>query len=243
MSEDERPALAMRLLRGFALTTGGVRAPLVWSAQRLLAYLAVQGHPVARNAIAGALWPNTVEARANASLRSSLFRVQRVSRELVDTGPQYLAIAGSVEVDLWRAKADAVRLLDTTDPGAGIEGSATRDRLSADLLPDWYGDEEWLRTEQEQFRQLRLYALEALCARLTAARRFGEAVDAGLAAVRADPLRESAHEVLVKAHLAAGNRWDALSQYERCRRLLRDELGLAPSPALRRLLPAHSETV
>jgi DNA-binding SARP family transcriptional activator len=239
MGEHE---LGLRLIRGFTLTVDGAAVPLVWSAQRLLAYLAVQAHPVARNAIAGALWPSTVEAKANASLRTSLFRVQRVSRDLIDVGSQNLAIAAPVHVDLRQARHEAALLLDTSADGSAMLTTATRARLSADLLPGWYGDEDWLLTEQEQYRQLRLYALEALCARLIVARRYGEAVDAGLAAVRADPLRESAHEMLVKAHLAAGNRRDAMSQYERCRRILHDELGLPPSPALRRLLPVVQKT-
>jgi DNA-binding SARP family transcriptional activator len=239
MGEHE---LGLRLIRGFTLTVDGAAVPLVWSAQRLLAYLAVQAHPVARNAIAGALWPSTVEAKANASLRTSLFRVQRVSRDLIDVGSQNLAIAAPVDVDLRQARHEAALLLDASADGSAMLTTATRARLSADLLPGWYGDEDWLLTEQEQYRQLRLYALEALCARLIVARRYGEAVDAGLAAVRADPLRESAHEMLVKAHLAAGNRRDAMSQYERCRRILHDELGLPPSPALRRLLPVVQKT-
>ena len=41
--------------------------------------------------------------------------------------------------------------------------------------------------ERERFHQLRLHALEALCDRLTTAGRYGEAIDAGLAAVTAEP--------------------------------------------------------
>jgi DNA-binding SARP family transcriptional activator len=90
--------------------------------------------------------------------------------------------------------------------------------------------------EQEQYHQLRLYALEAMAKRLTTAGRHGEAVAAALAAVRAEPLRESAHRVLIDAHLAAGNRAAAQHQYEQCRRVLLDELGLEPTKSLRHLL-------
>ncbi len=75
-----------------------------------------------------------------------------------------------------------------------------------------------------------------MCERLTTARRYGEAVEAGLAAVRAEPLRESAHQVLVKVHLAEGNRFEATRQYQNRRRLLQSELGLEPSPGLTELL-------
>jgi hypothetical protein len=62
--------------------------------------------------------------------------------------------------------------------------------LSADLLPDWYDD--WVLLEAEDWRQLRLHALEALAGRLIALGCWGEAANAAGAAVRAEPLRESA---------------------------------------------------
>ena len=75
--------------------------------------------------------------------------------------------------------------------------------LSADLLPDW--TEDWVLMERESYHQLRLRALEALCRRLTANGRFGQAVQAGLAAVSGEPLRESARQALIEAHLAEHN--------------------------------------
>jgi len=36
--------------------------------------------------------------------------------------------------------------------------------------------------------------------------------------------------LLMEAHAAAGNRAEALWVYERCRKILREELGSAPSP-------------
>ena len=107
----------------------------------------------------------------------------------------------------------AHQLLDNATACHDILTTATQADLSADLLPDWY-DDDWVLVEREQYHQLRLHALEAMCARLTSIGRFGQAVQAGLAAVQGEPLRESAHYILIKAHLAAGNRWEATRQYE-----------------------------
>ena len=49
-------------------------------------------------------------------------------------------------------------------------------------------------------------------------------------AIEAEPFRETAHQHLMRAHAAAGNRADALRAYERCRCLLAEELGVSPSP-------------
>ena len=48
----------------------------------------------------------------------------------------------------------------------------------------------------------------------------------------AEPLRESAHRVLIDAHVGAGNRGEALRQFRVCRALLERELGLPPGPDL-----------
>jgi Bacterial transcriptional activator domain len=71
---------------------------------------------------------------------------------------------------------------------------------------------------------------------LTGAGRFGAAVQAGLAAVAGEPLRESAHRTLIRAHLAEGNPGEAVRQYHLYRRLLADELAIEPSPAIRGLV-------
>src|SRR5215207_2972089 len=99
--------------------------------------------------------------------------------------------------------------------------------VSGDLLPDWY--DEWIAVDRERLRQLRVHALEALCERWTAERRFGEALEAGLAAVQVEPLRESAHRALIGMHLAEGNVVEAVRQYETCKRLMARELGVRPS--------------
>jgi DNA-binding SARP family transcriptional activator len=106
--------------------------------------------------------------------------------------------------------------------------------LHADLLPEW--DEEWLGVEQEAYRQKRLHALERSAAALCEHGRYTDALAAGLGAVRSEPLRESAHRRVIEVHLAEGNLSEALRHYDGYRRLLAQELGLAPSQRLRRMV-------
>ncbi|GHH66712.1 hypothetical protein GCM10017673_12710 [Streptosporangium violaceochromogenes] len=228
--------VSLRLLKGFALCVGQNRVSISSSAQRLVAFLALQDSPRARAYVAGTLWPDATTSRANANLRSSLWRAARMGHQIIEASSQELAIGKRITVDIRDAAARAHRLLDTSRSCDDILTMQTLTDLSADLLPDW-SESDWVLIEQEQYHQLRLHALEAMSERLIAARRHGEAVAAGLAAVRAEPLRESAHRVLVKAHLSAGNRAAALRQYEQCRTVLRNELGLEPSQTLKNLLP------
>jgi DNA-binding SARP family transcriptional activator len=235
MRTEGTQEVTLRLLKGFTLLVGERRVTLSSSAQRLLAFLALQEQPRTRTYVARTLWPDATTSRANANLRSSLWRALRAGHRVIDASAQEMALAMDITVDIHDAVAHAHRLLDTSCRCEDILTRQTRDDLSADLLPEW-SDNEWVLIEQEQYHQLRLYALEAMSIRLTSAGRHGEAVAAGLAAVRAEPLRESAHHALIDAHLAAGNRGAARHQYEQCRRVLRDELGLEPSDTLQYLL-------
>ncbi len=221
----------LRLLNGFELVCDGVTVPLPMSAQRLVAFLALHRRPALRAYVAGALWLETSEERAHANLRSTLWRLHRCNKELVEVSVHQLRLGPRVQVDLLEAETLARGALDVT-PGGGLEVSP--DVLTVDLLPDWYDD--WALIEREQFRQLRLRALDALCERLTRAGRFGEALELGLSALAGEPLRESAHRALVRVHLAEGNIGEAIRQYELCRRLLGERLGVEPSEQMDKLL-------
>jgi len=96
-----------------------------------------------------------------------------------------------------------------------------------ELLPDWYDD--WVLQERERLRQLRLLALEAAGERLLETGRRSEASIVALAAVCADPLRETAYRLLIRSHLAAGNLAEAVRQFGIFRARLWRELGLEPS--------------
>jgi DNA-binding SARP family transcriptional activator len=227
--------MVLNLLHAFSLTIRMERVALSSGAQRLVAFLALNQQLMSRAYVAGALWPETTDARANANLRSALWRVQRACSGIVITSPQRLGLASEVVVDVQQAMTGAYRILDGTDSCDEVLRADMLSLLSTDLLKDWYGD-DWILEHRERFHHLRLHALEAMCERFAAAGRYGEAVQAGLAAVRAEPLRESAHRALVKVHLSEGNWVEATRQYDNCCSLLRNELGLGPSPAMQVLL-------
>ena len=52
------------------------------------------------------------------------------------------------------------------------------------------------------------------------------AIDVAEEVLAAQAFRESAYRLLMRAHVAAGNRADALWVYERCKKLISNELGL-----------------
>ncbi len=203
----------------------GDAASIPTQAQRLLALLAVHAHQ-SRATVSGILWADASQTRAQANLRNAVWQVGLRSRDLLCCDRSSVALRPGTTVDLVEAREQAERALDG---GLGLA-----DALHQDLLPHW--DEEWLVMEREHQRQLRLHALEARSATLCRAARYPEAVEAALAAVQAEPLRESAQHALVRAHLAEGNLHEAIRQLDLYRCQLDSQLGIAPGHALVQLV-------
>jgi SARP family transcriptional regulator, regulator of embCAB operon len=230
------PDFLVVLLGGFALFWGGRVLGIPRASQRLLAFLALHGGMINRAAVAGTLWPDASEHNASTNLRSALARLQSTARRALAVSRLELGLAQGVTVDLRYGQRLARRLLDpAVTPDRSELGAAAVPVLSAELLPDWY-DDDWALIEAEDWRQLRLHALEALAARLLALRRWGEAAGAAGAAVRAEPLRESSRATLIQVHLAEGNQSEAVREFARYRALLAAELGLTPTARLHELI-------
>lgn len=222
----------LTLLGGFTLHVGDSEVRLALCAQRLLAFLAVNDRALSRSQVAGTLWSSMSESRATANLRTTLWRLRHPRLTLVRAGRVELSLGSDVHVD-FREVAALARSVSVASaaPGSFLVEPC---HLSGPLLPGW--DDDWVVMERERVEQLRLHALESLCEGFTAVGRYAEAVEAGLAAVHAEPLRETAHAVLIAAYVAEGNRARALRQFELYRRMLWDELRLRPSPPLQRLV-------
>ena len=226
----------LTLLGGFVFSVGGdALLGISASSQRLLAFLALRERAMTRHHVAGTLWPESTDERAGGSLRSAVSRLDGPARQAVKVTALDLGLAEGVVVDVHHSEPLARRLIDSdAAPSDDDIGAPAVSALSDDLLPGWYDD--WAVIAAEDWRQLRLHALEAVASRLTDADRLAEAAAAALAAVRAEPLRESARAALIRVHMAEGNQSEALGEFERYRVLLHSELGISPTSRLSQLL-------
>jgi DNA-binding SARP family transcriptional activator len=231
---DSTPLARVGLLDGFTLSLAGggpgSTLDLPRAEQRLVAHLSLSGRQQ-RTVIAGQLWPDVPEVRAHGSLRSALWRLHKVAPGLITVSCGALCLSVDVRLDVRELTEWARRVMD---PRAPVDGLAAGDLLRGDLLPGWYDD--WVLLERERLRQLRMHALEALAEKYAAAARYGDAVQAAYAAVRAEPLRESAHRTVVRVHLAEGNVAEAVRAYESFQEMLADEIGATPTPQMCRLI-------
>jgi DNA-binding SARP family transcriptional activator len=227
--------LRLVLLGGFGFWHGGREIIIATSGQRLVALLALYGRPLSRVRAAGILWPEYSARRSLGNLRTALWRVNQACDGLILVMNSAIALRDDVRVDVDRLKAFAGNLSASGPGSKPVDLNAmTLQELAADLLPDWY--EEWVQDDRESVRQLRLHALEDLAGALCQAGRHNEGIQAALAAIRLEPLRESAHRTLLNIHLLEGNWFEARRHYERCKRLFIDELGVGPSESISCLL-------
>jgi len=230
-SAPDGPRFQLRLLDGFVFERAGRVVPMPHSLCRVVAFLGVRGR-CGRAEVAGTLWPEVTEARAQASLRTVLWRLNQLEATLV-TGREMLSLSDAVEVDVREFVAcarDALRDGAVPLPPSRLPALS----LTGELLPGWY--EDWVLFERERLRQLRMHALEAVAEQLTQAKRHSEAIEAAMVAVRLEPLRESATRALISAHLAENNVVEAVRKFESFRDELTHELGVEPTPELERLV-------
>jgi DNA-binding SARP family transcriptional activator len=227
-----RPPTQLRLLGGFELLHGGAPVGVPAAARRLLAFVALRDRAVTRTQAAGVLWDESSEEHAAGNIRTLLWSLRKVDAPTVTAADGLLRVDPALSVDITAMTTTAKLILDDPDqlPLLDIE------MFADDLLPDWYDD--WLAPERERLRQLRLHALEALCCRYTSTGRIHQAIQAGLSAVEAEPLRESANHALISAYIAEGNRVEAIRHFRAFSDLLGEELGLRPTRALHELVEA-----
>ncbi|MFI9386621.1 BTAD domain-containing putative transcriptional regulator [Kutzneria sp. NPDC052558] len=221
---------SLALLGCFGLRSGHREVRVARPGQRLLAYLAVHG-PTSRAVVAGTLWPEVRQERADGSLRTTVWRLSQDTA--LTCRNDVLDLPSDIEVDVAALRSRALELLAGATPPVG-DGHALP---SGELLPGW--DEDWVRIERERLHQLRLHALESLAHNLIVAARHDEAMAAAMLAVGLSPLRESAHRAVIAVHLARGDLAHAILQFRDFELTLRRECGLVPSTQIRAMLAGN----
>jgi DNA-binding SARP family transcriptional activator len=226
--------ITLQLLDDFQLTIDGRPRKLGPALERLLALLAVHNW-TSRYVIARMLWQDHGEDSALAALRTAVWRLQQQAPGALEAGMRTLALTSRVHVDLHGFVAWAQRVL--RDPGGLSEDALEPPAGGAELLPGWY--DEWLEPERQRLHQLRVHALETVAGELLERGRPSQALVAALTVLDTDVLRESAHRLVVRIHLAEGNIGAALRQYAVCAETLAAEVGVAPSAQMVELVAPY----
>lgn len=234
--------LRVGLFGGFQVAVEGrVVAPEAWSQRKpaaLVKLLALApGHRLRREQVTDVLWPDLDPRAAAANLRKALHAARR-SLAAGESGARLIVSAGdllhlpsdglSVDVaEYWSLMAAARRTRETDLYARAIE--LYRDGL---LPEDLY--EDWSVAPRDELRLDWSVAVEEFAGLLEVRGDLNAAARAVQRLVADDPLRESAHAWLMRLYELAGRRDEARRQYARLRELLREELGVEPSPETQR---------
>jgi DNA-binding SARP family transcriptional activator len=206
------------------------------------AYLVMERQrPLPRQELAQAIWGDEAPDAWDASLSALLSRLRRLFRTIALDG-DIETVSGSVSLhlpaDTWVDLDEARNAIDEAEGALRSERHAeawTHAAVALSITGRGFlaGEElRWVVRERERLRTDHVRALECLA---EASLSLGD----GVAALRyarecahLEPYRESAYERMMRAHLANGNRAEALRVYEGLRSLLAEELGTDPSAPL-----------
>lgn len=240
--------LRVRLLGGFEVWWEGrlVEGFESQKVRALLGYLAChRGRSLARDHLAGLLWPERSPEAARHALRQALYNLKstlpsEVRSLLVGS---YNSVQLDAKVDFW---IDVVDFEEAVRLGRGRDGIDLHHLMTAvqlyrgELLPGFFLRdcevfEEWLVSEQERLREMAVDALRLLVEhyRLRGEHRFGLHYARRLVVL--EPLSEEARRDVMRLALLAGRRSFALAEYEKLRSMLREELGVDPLEETREL--------
>ena len=216
----------------------------------LLVYLALESErPHERQSLAALLWPEMPEQTALKNLRQSLHRLQqtlderlpglsdtlfRITRQTVLCDPAPLEVDALTFQSLLAAcEAHPHRRLhlchDCLDRLARAVALYRGELLAGFGLPDAFAFEEWLLFWRERLQQQAISALGQLAAAQAERGEIEAALSYAGRQAALDPFHEEAHRLLMRLLARSGQHGKALAQYESCRRLLQDELGVEPA--------------
>jgi WD40 repeat protein/DNA-binding SARP family transcriptional activator len=211
------------------------------------AVLVLERHrPVPRGELAASLWGEQRPATWEPALRGVVSRVRGfvVASGLgagetlrSDAGSYQLRSTAELEVDV-EVAATQVAAADASLRRGEVEealasAAGARGVLARPLLPG--AQSEWLESRRRELTLLLLRALEILARGRLELGEATESLVAAEAALDLDPYRESTYRTMMAAHAEAGNPAGGLIVFDRCRRLLADELGVDPAPATQAL--------
>ncbi len=217
----------------------------------LLAYLAGNAERShSRDTLTGLLWPEQDEATARTNLRQALSNLRRTIKDTGSDRPFLLVSRETIQfnpdADYWLDVALFTALLDACSRhvhrrpelctpcaqrltqavklyrGAFLEGLFVQESVTF---------EEWVLLQREVLQGRVLQALYQLTAYHERRGAYDEAYRYSWRQIEIDPWREEAHCQVMRVLVLRGERSAALAQYETCKRLLQEGLGVEPSEA------------
>lgn len=237
-----RAFMKVYLLGSLEIEVDGHKLPIdTWKSKkalRLFKYLIAQrGKRVPKDLILDTFWPDTDESRANNSLHSTVYLLRRsLGANSKPTQDSFIRTADglywfSSGASCWVDSEEFARLVALGDL-ASLQVALTLyrgDFLAEDLYEDWAIE------YREHYRELFVKASLRASDLLAKERRFKEAAETCQQALKKEPYREDLHEALISYWIKAQQYDKAIAQYRLCAKIMKEEYGLEPGQAIKRL--------
>jgi DNA-binding SARP family transcriptional activator len=215
------------------------------SKQGLLAFarLAMERqHAVSRDELAALLWPEKLPSAWEVSLSAVISRLRVLLQKIGLKKNEALSNAlGCYQIHLpegtWidiEAAAEAIHEAEGAKKARAYPKMYGWGHVAYQIArrPFLAGQEgPWVDQEREKLNTIFVRSCETLADFYIWNGEPSLAVEAAKQVVTREPYRETGYQFLMQAHAAAGNRAEALWVYEKCRKLISEELGADPSPA------------
>jgi len=222
-----------------AIQSDGQTLRLPPSTQSLFAYLILfHGRSHSRELLTSLFWEDLPFKNARRCLSTTLWRLRKGLPDGIDclaiseTGNVRFARSDSQWIDIlsFEEKAHHGLRLSLGEMDAA-DATVLEEAISlyrGNLLDGYY--DEWVLQERERLHLLYLRTLSRLMRYYGERNELSKGILHGQRLLTVDPLREQIHRDLMRLYMKKGERSLAIQQYETCRHVLVNELGIAPMP-------------
>lgn len=205
-------------------------SPLGQKPRQLLWYLAIERKAIARRQLASLFWNDREEDRQLANLRQMLSRIRKELGDVIETADPVdsLKLKAQISCDYWRLQdLDQAQFLTESETDWLLAQStqllAGIDTGLSPMLDAWL-------SEQRNVCEGMFVSLLSNCAKQQMhASRYQPARDLLRRWLTLDPCNENAHRLLIQALSLTDQDHAALAQYQTCRQILMEELGIKPT--------------
>lgn len=219
---------------------GAARAALqARKVQELMSYLLLnRKRPVNREKLADLLWPDVDGQRSRKYLRQTLWHLRKaencwrsqqrlftIDQDWIKVNPHLGIWVDVFEFDRAYEHSMNVQSGKLPDDARGVLAEAV-DLYRGDLLDGWYYD--WCLHHQDVYRSMYLLILDKLMIDAEECGNWEIGLTYGRRALEQDRANERTHRRMMRLHCLAGNRIEALRQFDLCAQSLHDELSVEP---------------
>jgi DNA-binding SARP family transcriptional activator len=206
----------------------------------LLCYLALnQGNPITRDKLAEILWDSSNMDSARYNLRYTLWSIKKLIKSEFDEEEVIVNSKNGCRLNTYiEVNSDVVFMLKAFD---SINKNDVKIEKLEEIRNVYKGEflegfeikscfklNDWIFYERENLQRKYFQVLQLLANEYREKQKYNNCIEICEKMLLINPLMEELYVELIKIYLEIGDRNAALSQYERCCEVLREELNMAP---------------